>query len=565
MGVLAPEWYHYGLFRPESKPRAYARNYREAKSRPMNAIYRAMLVLTILALSSRSLNALGAPETPELSLKTFRDLQRGMPREEVEAILGPPTKSWVDEELVEQVAEWKGKDCRALIRFGAIMEHPAKSGTLFQNEGGEVALRDNPTVALPEKSTVPTHPQATVKSQIQSRSLFYSVRGIALALLLAVLICAHVSVIWIRIRWSMMRPGICWVAVLLLLLSTYAGVGVWVWTDLERQKALEQLRQQHPLLHSSWKVTKIEKISPMDRTMLEMLFDDMLLTFFEMSDVVHDPFQDMFKDLFAKSSFGDAHPTTEPVDRSQLDLIAPAEESEKDGRINLVRPLTVFPPGRICTFSDDGRLLFGETESNVHLNWFLSDVHRGPDGGLRMVNYHELNIVFNPSLSTAPHVFKVEETSADTLRFRQDIPENGVKVRFRFHLERRTRIWVNGNSLPLYKMLLVVPFFAAYAIWLLPFHACRSRLRAMFVSSVAMTLLGLPLILITVIGGLSHPRMSVIPDARAVSTDAILAGLATAGACACGGLLIGLLYSRRRTNSSAFSDPLANDATRDRL
>jgi len=140
--------------------------------------------------SATHTNLESAPEVPELSLEQFRRLQRRMPRSAVEAIMGPPTKSWVDQDLPEQVAEWKGKDCRAEMRFDATMEHLAASGTFFQNDGGEVALRENPTVPPP--------PKASPTSQGESPSLFRSVCEKALALLLFVLICGCGHVVFAR-------------------------------------------------------------------------------------------------------------------------------------------------------------------------------------------------------------------------------------------------------------------------------------------------------------------------------------------------------------------------------
>lgn len=294
---------------------------------------------------------------------------------------------------------------------------------------------------------------------------------------------------WKRFRWA---------AALLLLICAYAGTGALVWGELAHQTTLaqmEQLRLQPPLMHCSWQAKKI------DRSQGEFLAG-------------------LFANIYDSSS--------------------------------------------VWTFKDDGELLIGKISAKnryesglfdlTHYRWTLSD------DTLTLVRQHDDD--------QENHVFKVEECTANTLRLREETigpdPFGGLfdkerkgkerKYQYHFQLERCPRVWFHDpfflHNLPLaVPMRLAVLLFAALVTWLLTYRACRSRLRALAVNSGVMTLVGIPLILITVIGFLSHPRMSVIPSAES-ETNAIIAGLVTATGCALGGLLLGCLPGACRADES---------------
>lgn len=278
-----------------------------------------------------------------------------------------------------------------------------------------------------------------------------------------------------------------WALALLLLVCAYGGTGAWVWGERERQKTTEQLRQQRPLLNCSWQVKKL--------------------------DIIHEG--------------GIMAGFLDPMDASRS----------------------------VWTFLDDEKLLIGEVtvdnrykselfESPYHYRWTISD------NTLTLVDENE-------SENKITRGFQIEECTADTLQLREET--FGIfnfldkERRYHFHLERRPRVWLDDNSFVFHQMLLAVPmrlavlFFAALVTWLLTFRACRSRLRALAVNASVMTLVGIPPILIGVVGFLSHPRMSALPDAASVSEEAVIAGLITAAGCALGGLFLGLLPGAYRS------------------
>lgn len=140
---------------------------------------------------------------PELTLVNFGRLHRRMPRKEVEAIIGAPTKWWVDQELPEQVAQWEGNEGKAEIRFDATADHRAESGTFFPNDGSNVLLHEKPGAS-------PTEPDVLLSdsSPVSDKPPlhFLSEYWNPLELPVVVLVCTYVLLLIGRV-WGAIPAG----------------------------------------------------------------------------------------------------------------------------------------------------------------------------------------------------------------------------------------------------------------------------------------------------------------------------------------------------------------------